>query len=76
LAIRPLQMSLRLEWYIRDAPFKDPRYRDVTLADPLRAGSWTNVSVVLDGVPPKDLGYVKVVELNYTNISLKRPIVR
>jgi len=46
--------------------------KDVTFNEALRPGAWTTVSVVLDGVKPSDLGFVRVKEITHTGISLSR----
>src|SRR6267143_1556607 len=46
------------------------RSREVTFNESLRAGAWTNVSIVLDAVPPTALGFVRVKEMSHTGISV------
>jgi hypothetical protein len=50
--------------------------REVKFDTPLRAGAWTNVPVVLEGVPPADLGFIRVREVTHTGISLAGPWAR
>ncbi|MBI1748057.1 MAG: DUF3251 domain-containing protein [Acidobacteria bacterium] len=65
-----------LEWGAVDekgTPKNDSaRSREVKFAESLRAGAWTNVQVVLEGVPPTDLGFVRVKDMTHTGISLIR----
>ena len=46
--------------------------KEVTFKEPLHPGRWTNVTVVLDGMPPAELGFVSVREVSHTGITLKR----
>ena len=46
------------------------RSREITFSQSLRAGAWTNVPVVLEGVQPKELGFVRVREFVHRSISL------
>lgn len=46
--------------------------KDVTFTESLRPGAWTTVSVVLEGVPPTDLGFVRVKGVTHTGILLAR----
>jgi uncharacterized protein DUF3251 len=46
--------------------------REVKFGEDLRAGAWTNVQVVLEGVPPTDLGFVRVRDFTHAGITLLR----
>lgn len=46
--------------------------KEVTFSKSLRSGSWTKVSVVLDGIPSSKLGFVRVREVSHTGISLTK----
>lgn len=46
------------------------RSRDVSFSQSLRAGAWTHVQVVLEGVPPAELGFVRVKNVTHAGISL------
>jgi hypothetical protein len=46
------------------------RTREVTFSRSLRGGSWTEVPVVLEGVPPSALGFVRIREITHTGIVL------
>lgn len=46
--------------------------KDVTFIESLPGGTWTTVTVVLDGVPPTDLGFVRVKDVTHTGIRLTR----
>lgn len=46
--------------------------RQVSFSQSLRAGAWTNVQVVLEGVPPTELGFVRIREVTHTGVSLLR----
>lgn len=38
----------------------------------LANGSWTKIQIVLEGVPPSDLGFVRLRDMGHTGISLMR----
>lgn len=63
-----------LEWGRVDekgSPKNDEaRSREVTFDESLRAGAWTRVQVVLDGVPPQEFGFVRVRDLTHRGIHL------
>lgn len=44
--------------------------KEVTFIETLRAGAWTPVSIVLDGLPPNELGFVRVHDVTHTGINL------
>lgn len=44
--------------------------KEITFTETLRAASWTPVSVVLDGLPPNELGFVRVHDVTHTGIQL------
>jgi len=44
--------------------------RELTFNKPLKPGSWTNVQVVLESVPPSELGFVRVRDLRHKGIYL------
>ena len=46
--------------------------KDFTFTETLRSGAWTTIPVVLDGIPPAELGFVRVSEVTHTGISLIR----
>jgi hypothetical protein len=48
------------------------RSRAVEFSRTLGAGAWTSVPVVLEGVPPPQLGFVRVKDVSHAGISLAR----
>lgn len=46
--------------------------KKISITKSLRSGSWTNVEVILDGVPPQELGYVRIKDITHTGIELFR----
>jgi hypothetical protein len=46
--------------------------RDIRFNESLRAGAWTEVPVVLEGVPPQEFGFVRVRDLSHAGIRLLR----
>ncbi len=45
--------------------------RDFNFNKPLRPGTWNHVTVILEGVPPVQLGFVRIREMTHTGIVLK-----
>lgn len=46
--------------------------KDITFSEVLRPGAWTTVPLVLEGVPPTELGFVRVRDVTHTGIRLSR----
>lgn len=46
--------------------------KDFTFTTKLRPGAWTTIPVVLEGVPPEKLGFVRVRDVTHTGIELGR----
>lgn len=46
--------------------------KDFTFTEVLRSGAWTSIPLVLDGVPPNELGFVRISAVSHTGISLNR----
>lgn len=44
--------------------------RDFTFSESLTSGSWTNVPVVLEAVPPAELGFIRIRDATHTGIRL------
>lgn len=67
--------SALLEWGSMDANgYPDntaSKNREVNFSQSLKSGAWTKAKVVLEGIPPADLGYIRVKNLNHTGISLQ-----
>ncbi|WP_374990364.1 DUF3251 domain-containing protein [Sphingosinicella sp. LHD-64] len=53
------------------APTGEPRTMTLALTDELEEGGWTAINVNLEGVPPSDLGYLRLTEIIATSISLR-----
>jgi hypothetical protein len=66
----------KLEWGSVDAKGspknESAQSREVSFTESLRAGAWTNVQVVLEGVPATELGFVRVRDLTHVGINLLR----
>jgi len=53
------------------SPINDQaKSKEVRFSESLRAGAWTRVSVVLDGVSANELGFIRVKDINHTGIRL------
>ncbi|MFM1703448.1 DUF3251 domain-containing protein [Aeromonas salmonicida] len=46
--------------------------KEFTFTTTLRPGAWTTIPVVLEGVPPEKLGFVRVRDVTHTGIELGR----
>lgn len=46
--------------------------KEFTFSQSLSSGAWTSIPVVLDGVPPDKLGFVRVSNVRHTGIGLAR----
>lgn len=46
--------------------------KEFTFSQSLSSGAWTSIPVVLDGVPPDKLGFVRVSSVHHTGIGLSR----
>lgn len=46
--------------------------KEMAFVETLRGGAWTPISVVLDGIPPTDLGFVRVSKVSHAGIQLLR----
>ena len=46
--------------------------REVSFNEELRAGAWTKTEVVLEGLPPADLGFVRVGSAGHRGVLLSR----
>jgi len=44
--------------------------KEVTFTESLQSGAWTRVSVVLDGVPPSEFGFVRLIDVSHSGIQL------
>jgi hypothetical protein len=46
--------------------------KEMTFNQTLPAGAWTSISIVLDGIPPAELGFVRVSKVHHSGIRLAR----
>ena len=51
---------------------QNAKSKDVIFNTPLISGSWTNSNVVLEGVHPQDLGFVRLSNLGHRGVRLRR----
>ncbi len=67
-------LSVKIEWGSLDESGRPQneraRNKEFTIPRLLRAGSWTSVPIILDGVPPAALGFVRVREPKQKGIQL------
>jgi hypothetical protein len=50
----------------------ESKSREVTFTQSMVSGAWTNADVVLEGVPPTELGYVTVRDVGHRGVRLRR----
>ena len=69
-------LAAKIDWgqvNEKGAPNNDTaKSKVVSFTETLRSGAWTTLSVVLDGTMPADLGFIRVSEVSYTGIALRR----
>ncbi|RYY03980.1 MAG: DUF3251 domain-containing protein [Gammaproteobacteria bacterium] len=46
--------------------------KDITFSETLIGGSWTRVSVVLDGIPPTEFGFLRLKNFSHSGIKLAK----
>ena len=46
--------------------------KDVVFSESLRPGAWSSASLVLEGLPPSQLGFVRLRNVTHTGIKLNR----
>jgi hypothetical protein len=50
--------------------------KEMTFNQTLQGGAWTETPVVLEGIPPAELGFVRVSKIRHTGIRLQQPLRR
>lgn len=69
-------LNVKLEWGSvgeDGAPLNEKaKSRVVKFNETMRAGAWTPANVVLEGVPPAELGFVRVREIGHSGIRLSK----
>lgn len=69
-------LKVTLDWGRVDekgvAENETAKSKEFTFTEALRSGTWTTIPVVLDGLPPTELGFVRVRDVAHTGISLNR----
>ena len=46
--------------------------KSVSFVESMSSGSWTNVSTVLEGIPPTELGFIRIKNISHKGIRLNR----
>ena len=67
-------ISMNLEWGKSASDAATTKTRQLTLTENLRGGAWTKIPVVLEGVPPTDLGFVRVKDFKNGGVSLMKDL--
>lgn len=52
----------------------EAKSRDIALNEALLSGSWTNATIVLEGVPPAELGFVRLRGVGHRGVRLRGPL--
>jgi len=69
-------LKTKLEWGSVDKSGMpnnaEAKSRDVSFNEPLISGSWTKSDVVLEGIPPADLGFVRLRDVGHRGVRLRR----
>ena len=69
-------LKAKLDWgRVDDKGLADngtAKSKEFIFSETLSSGAWTTVPVVLDGIPPPELGFVRVSEVRHVGISLIR----
>lgn len=67
-------MKAKIEWGKVDnadiAINASVKSKDVQFVESFRPGSWTKTDVILEGIPPADLGFVRVRDIELSSIKL------
>jgi len=68
-------LKATLEWGAVDDQGKpknsDAKSREIVFSESLHPGAWNNAEVVLDGVPPMSLGFIRVKSVSHRAIRLR-----
>lgn len=69
-------LKTKIEWgHMDENGYPDnasAKSKDFTFTESLGSGAWTTIPVVLEGVPPSELGFVRVKDVTHTGIRLAR----
>ena len=69
-------VKAKVEWGRTDekgaADNDSAKSKDITLSESLQPGAWTSTQIVLEGLPPTDLGFVRIRDVSHTGIKLNR----
>jgi hypothetical protein len=52
---------------------KEAKSREVTINEALQSGGWTNADIILEGVPPTELAFVRLRDVEHRGVRLPRP---
>jgi Protein of unknown function (DUF3251) len=70
------QLSATIEWGAVDKDGypdnENMKRKDVEFVESFRSGAWNSAEVILEGVPPSDLGFVRVKDLKHKQIGLRK----
>jgi len=70
-------LKATLEWGpINSQGFPDEQQsksKDVAFSQSLQSGGWTNTDVVLEAIPPAQLGFVRLRDVGHRGLRLRRP---
>lgn len=67
-------LKAKIEWGKVDEKgmpdYKGAKSKEMTFVQTLRGGAWTPIPVVLDSLPPSELGFVRISKVTHTGIRL------
>jgi hypothetical protein len=52
---------------------KEAKSREITINKALQSGGWTNAEIILEGVPPTELGFVRLRDVGHHGVRLRGP---
>jgi hypothetical protein len=68
-------LTATIEWgRVNDKGVADnssAKSKDVPFNQTLQEGAWTEIPVVLEGLPPAELGFVRLSKIHHTGIRLR-----
>jgi outer membrane murein-binding lipoprotein Lpp len=68
-------LKMKIEWGLVDKKGEpdnaNTKSRDVEVSQELLGGAWTNVNIVLAGISPNDLGFVRIKNVSVGGIKLR-----
>jgi Protein of unknown function (DUF3251) len=68
-------LTATIDWgKVNEKGFADDssaKSKEMTFNQTLQEGAWTSIPIVLEGIPPAELGFVRVSKIHHTGIRLR-----